>query len=126
MIKNKTPGSIINISSISSDLAMPDNPAYNSSKAGLIQLTKSMAVDLAKYQIRVNSICPGYTRTPLNSKSWKNKKLRLQRTKRTLMGRWASPNDYNEAVLFLLDNNRSSYMTGSNITIDGGWSAKGL
>lgn len=126
MIKNKTPGSIVNISSISSNLAMPDNPAYNSSKAGLIQLTKSLAVDLAKYKIRVNSICPGYTRTPLNSKSWKNKKLRLKRTKRTLLGRWALPNDYNEAVLFLLDNNRSSYMTGSNITIDGGWSAKGL
>ena len=126
MIKNKTQGSIINISSISSQLAMPNNPAYNSSKAGLTQLTKSLAVDFSKYQIRVNSICPGYTVTPLNSKSWKNKKLRLQRIKRTLLGRWALPDDYNEAVLFLMDKNKSSYMTGGNITIDGGWTAKGL
>ena len=126
MIKNNTPGSLVNIASISSDLAMPDNPAYNSSKAGLIQLTRSLAVDLAKYNIRANSISPGYTKTPLTIKSWNNKKLRLQRTKKTLLGKWASPDQYNEAVLFLIDKKKSSYMTGSNITIDGGWSAKGL
>ena len=126
MIKNNIPGSLVNISSISSDLAMPNNPAYNSSKAALIQLTRSLAVDLAKYKIRVNSISPGYTKTPLNAKSWKSKKLRLQRTKKTLLGKWAAPDDYNEAVLFLIDRKKSSYMTGSNITIDGGWSAKGM
>jgi len=126
MIKNNISGSLVNISSISSDLAMPNNPAYNSSKAALIQLTRSLAVDLAKYKIRVNSISPGYTKTPLNAKSWKNKKLRLQRTKKTLLGKWATPDDYNEAVLFLIDKKKSSYMTGSNITIDGGWSAKGM
>ena len=126
MIKKKISGSLVNISSISSNLAMPNNPAYNSSKAALIQLTRSLAVDLAKYKIRVNSISPGYTKTPLNAKSWKSKKLRLQRTKKTLLGKWATPDDYNEAVLFLLDKKKSSYMTGSNITIDGGWSAKGM
>lgn len=124
--KNKTKGSIINIASISGKIAMPNNPAYNASKAGLINLTKSLAVDLAKYKIRVNSISPGYTITPLNSKSWKDKSLRSIRTKKTLLKRWASPDEYNEAVLFLLDNSRSSYMTGSNITIDGGWTSKGL
>lgn len=126
MLKNKTRGSIINIASISGKIAMPNNPAYNVSKAGLLGLTKSLAVDLAKYKIRVNSISPGYTITPLNSKSWKDKKLRSLRTNKTSLQRWASPEEYNEAVLFLLDDSKSSYMTGSNITIDGGWTSKGL
>ncbi len=126
MLKNKTKGSIINIASISGKIAMPNNPAYNASKAGLLNLTKSLAVDLAKYKIRVNSISPGYTITSLNSKSWNDKKLRSIRTKKTLLKRWASPDEYNEAALFLLDNSRSSYMTGSNITIDGGWTSKGI
>ena len=126
MLKNKTKGSIINIASISGKIAMPNNPAYNASKAGLLNLTKSLAVDLAKYKIRVNSISPGYTITPLNSKSWHDKSLRSIRTKKTLLKRWASSDEYNEAVLFLLDNSKSSYMTGSNITIDGGWTSKGL
>jgi dihydroanticapsin dehydrogenase len=126
MLKNKTKGSIINIASISGKIAMPNNPAYNASKAGLLNLTKSLAVDLAKYKIRVNSISPGYTITSLNKKSWNNKSLRSIRTKKTLLKRWASPDEYNEAVLFLLDNKKSSYTTGTNITIDGGWTSKGL
>ena len=126
MLKNKTKGSIINIASISGKIAMPNNPAYNASKAGLLNLTKSLAVDLAKYKIRVNSISPGYTITSLNKKSWNNKSLRSIRTKKTSLKRWASPDEYNEAVLFLLDNKKSSYMTGANITIDGGWTSKGL
>ena len=84
MIKNKTPGSIVNISSISSNLAMPDNPAYNSSKAGLIQLTKSMAYDLGKHGIRANNLGPGYIRTTMTEKSWNDAKAHEERKNRTL------------------------------------------
>ena len=126
MIKNKYEGSIINISSISASVAMPNNPAYNASKAALSNLTKSLALDFAKYKIRVNTISPGYTNTPLNSNSWKNKKLRQKRSDKTSLQRWALPYEYNEAILFLIDKKKSSYMTGSNITIDGGWTSKGL
>jgi len=126
MIKQRTKGSIINITSISSEVAMPDNPAYNSSKAGLKHLTKSLAVDLSKYNIRVNNISPGYTKSSMNKKSWNNLALRKKRSKRNLMNRWADTNEYNEAVLFLIDNNKSSYMTGSDLIIDGGWTIKGL
>ncbi len=126
MIKQKTKGSIINITSISSEVAMPDNPAYNSSKAGLKHLTKSLAVDLSKYNIRVNNISPGYTKSPMNKKSWNNPTLRKKRSRRNLMNRWADTSEYNEAVLFLIDNDKSSYMTGSDLIIDGGWTIKGL
>ena len=124
MLKNKTKGSIINIASISGKIAMPNNPAYNASKAGLLNLTKSLAVDLAKYKIRVNSISPGYTITSLNKKVGIIKASDPLEQK-TSLKRWASPDEYNEAVLFLLDNKKSSYMTGANITIDGGWTSKG-
>lgn len=126
MIRQKTRGSIVNITSISSEVAMPDNPAYNSSKAGLKHLTKSLAVDLSKYHIRVNNISPGYTKSSMNRKSWNNLALRKKRSQRNLMNRWADTNEYNEAVLFLIDNNKSSYMTGSDLIIDGGWTIKGL
>ena len=84
MIKQRTKGSIINITSISSEVAMPDNPAYNSSKAGLKHLTKSLAVDLSKYNIRVNNISPGYTKSSMNKKSWNNLALRKKDPKETL------------------------------------------
>ena len=83
MIKQRTKGSIINITSISSEVAMPDNPAYNSSKAGLKHLTKSLAVDLSKYNIRVNNISPGYTKSSMNKKSWNNLALRKKDPKET-------------------------------------------
>jgi len=126
MIKKKIKGSIVNFTSISSELAMPDNPAYNASKAGLKHLTKSLAVDLSKHFIRVNNISPGYTKTDMNKKSWQDVSLRKKRSSRNLMNRWAEPNEYNEAVMFLLDNKKSSYITGSDIIIDGGWTIKGL
>lgn len=126
MILKKIKGSIINVTSISSDLPMPNASAYNVSKAGLKNLTKSLATDLATKGIRVNSLSPGYTKTPMTKKSWKNKKLRRLRTSRTLLNRWGEPNDYNEAILFLIDNNKAGYMTGSEIIIDGGWSIKGI
>ena len=127
-MKKQNDGVILNIGSISGLVSNIPQPqvAYNASKAGLLNLTKSLAVDLAKYKIRVNSISPGYTITSLNKKSWNNKSLRSIRTKKTSLKRWASPDEYNEAVLFLLDNKKSSYMTGANITIDGGWTSKGL
>lgn len=119
-------GSIINIASISGKQPMPNSTAYNVSKAGIINLSKSLALDFAKYKIRVNSISPGYVKTKMTSKSWKNKKMRLIRTNKTILKKWAEPSDMNEAILFLLDNKKSSYITGSNIIIDGGWLSKGF
>lgn len=126
MMRNNIAGSIINITSISADVAMPNSAAYNASKAGLKNLTKSLALDFARYSIRVNNLSPGYTKTAMTQKSWKNLTLRKIRTDKTMLKKWANPYDYNEAVLFLLDNSKSGHMTGSDIIIDGGWLSKGM
>jgi NAD(P)-dependent dehydrogenase (short-subunit alcohol dehydrogenase family) len=126
MIKNRINGSIVNVTSISADVAMPNSAAYNASKAGLKSLTKSLALDYGRYLIRVNNLSPGYTKTSMTQKSWKNLRLRKIRTDKTILKRWASPDDYNEAILFLLDNCKSGYMTGADIIIDGGWLSKGM
>ena len=125
LIKKKISGSIVNITSIGAELAFPNNPAYQSSKAGLKHLTKSMAYDLAKYNIRVNNLVPGYTKSGMNKKSWTNLKLRKERSKRSLLNRWAEPKEICNGILYLIDEN-SSFVTGTDLIIDGGWTTKGL
>ena len=116
-------GSIINITSLNSELAFPNNPAYVASKGGLKQLTKSLALDLGKYNIRVNNIGPGYIRTNMTKKGWKNNRKEIEN--RTILGRWGTPEDLIGAVVFLLSK-ASSYVTGQDIYVDGGYLAKGL
>ena len=125
LINKKTNGSIINITSIGAELAFPDNPAYQSSKAGLKHLTKSLSYDLAKYGIRANNIVPGYTKGGMNKKSWNNLSLRNKRSQKTMLKRWADPSEISNAVLFLISKN-SSYITGTDLIVDGGWTSKGL
>lgn len=118
-------GQIINITSIGSFIGFPENPAYLASKGGLRQLTKGLALDWGKYGIRVNSVAPGYTKTKMTLGSWNNNELRENRTDRTILGHWAEPEDIVGAVLFLASD-MSGYITGQDIVVDGGWSAKGL
>jgi len=122
--KSKEP-SIINITSLNAELAFPNNPAYVSSKSALAGLTRSMALDLGKYNIRVNSIAPGYIKTKMTGDSYKNTKKRQERTNRTILGRWGTPNDILGPLLFL-SSNASSYITGQSLLVDGGWKIKGL
>lgn len=125
LMKEHGKGSVINTTSICSERGLPDNPAYMASKGGLKLLTKSMAADLASHQIRVNAIGPGYFRTSMTSQSWADAERREARSARTLLGRWGVPEDLAGAVVFLASD-ASSYMTGQDIYIDGGWLAKGL
>jgi len=124
MIKQNS-GIIINITSINSELAFPDNPAYVTFKGALKQLTKSLALDLGKHGIRVNNVGPGYFKTKMTEKSWKDKKLRKLRSQRTVLGRWGEPKDL-AGLIICLCSNSSSYITGQDIYIDGGWLIKGL
>ena len=122
-VMKSTGGSIINITSLNAELAFPDNPAYIAFKGGLKQLSKSLALDLGKYNIRVNNIGPGYIRTNMTKKGWaQNRKLIEDRT---ILGRWGTPEDLVGTAIFLLSN-ASSYITGQDIYVDGGYLTKGL
>ncbi len=124
IMAKKNSGSIINITSLGAQLGFPSNPSYQISKAGLRQLTKALARDWAEYGIRSNNICPGYIKTSMTEKSFKDKKLKNQRTKNTLMKRWGEPEDLIGPSLFLVSD-ASSYITGTDIYVDGGWMANG-
>tara|TARA_B100000408_G_C10287547_1_gene218801 strand:- start:446 stop:1225 length:780 start_codon:yes stop_codon:yes gene_type:complete len=125
IMKKKKSGVIINITSINAEFAFPDNPSYQVTKAGLKQLTKSLALDLAKFGIRVNSVGPGYFRTSMTKKSWDNLKKRKKIRESTILKRWGVPKDL-EGVIVFLASDSSEYITGQDIYIDGGWSAKGI
>jgi len=118
-------GSIINITSLAAEQGFPDNVAYVASKGGLKQLTKAMAIDLANKNIRVNSIGPGYVKTKMTEKSWKDKKKKKNRSERIILARWAYPEDIANTCLFL-GSELSSYINGQEIYVDGGWLSKGL
>lgn len=118
-------GSIINITSINAELAFPDNPAYVTFKGALKQLSKALALDLAKYGVRVNCIGPGYFRTDMTKKSYADPVLHEERRRRTILGRWGEPDDLAGAVIFLASK-ASSYVTGADLYVDGGWLVKGL
>ena len=116
-------GSIINITSLNSELGFPNNPAYVAMKGGLKQLTKSLAVDLGKYNIRVNNVGPGYIKTNMTKHGWKNNRKEIE--DRTILGRWGEPEDLVGTIVFLLSS-ASSYITGQDIYVDGGYLTKGL
>ncbi len=123
VMKKQESGSIINITSLNSERAFPDNPAYIATKGGLKQLTKSLALDLGRYSIRVNNVGPGITKTDMNKLSWNNKVRRQERADKTILGRWAEPQEIAYPVLFLASD-ASCYITGQDIYVDGGWLCK--
>ncbi|MCD4729423.1 MAG: SDR family oxidoreductase [Bacteroidales bacterium] len=124
-MKKQQSGSIINITSLGAELGFPDNPSYVASKGGLKQLTKAMAFDLCKYNIRVNNICPGYFKTNMTQKSYNDPQLKKARDSRMLIRRWGEPSDLVGPCIFLASD-ASAYITGTDLVVDGGWIAKGL
>ncbi len=117
-------GSIINVTSLGASLGFPNNPAYQASKAALAALTRSIALDYGP-RVRCNNLQPGYFKTSMTDQSWNNLISRMERTNRTMLGRWGEPSDLAGAVVFLASD-ASSYMTGSDLVVDGGWTSRGL
>lgn len=113
-------GNIINISSMSGLIVNRPQPQihYNASKAGVIMLTKSLAAEWAKYNIRVNAIVPGYMRTPLVDKVFP--KYGKEWSSLTPMGRLGDPSEIKGPALFLASK-ASSFVTGSVLVMDGGY-----
>lgn len=124
MVKRKR-GSIINITSLNDQLAFEKNAPYMTSKAALGALTRSIALDYGRFGIRANNICPGYIKTSMTKASWDHPAKRERRQERTMLGRWGVPSDLAGAVVWLASD-ASAYVTGADIRVDGGWSAKGL
>jgi len=127
IIKNmkKKGGSIINITSLNSELGFSKNPGYVSSKGALKMLTKSFCIDYAKYNIRINNLGPGYIKTNMTRKKFLNLRDRKMRVDRIPLGRYGNPEDLIGPVIFLMSE-ASSYMTGQDLYIDGGFLAKGI
>jgi NAD(P)-dependent dehydrogenase (short-subunit alcohol dehydrogenase family) len=124
-MKKAGTGSIINITSLNSELAFPDNPSYVAFKGALKQLTKSIALDFGEHNIRANNLGPGYIKTKMTEKSWRNEKSNEARKNKTALKRWGHPEDLVGAAIFLASN-ASNYVTGQDIYVDGGWLIKGL
>jgi len=124
-MKKQKSGSIINVTSINSKLAFPNNPAYIASKGGLRMLTKSLAKDWGKYGIRINNLAPGYFVTDMNKKTYANKNKRKSRAEKTMLKRWGKLNDLLGPCIFLASD-ASDYVTGIDLFVDGGWVSNGL
>ncbi len=116
-------GSIINISTTAGMNGVPRAPAYCASKAGIILLTKSLALEWAKYNIRVNAIAPHYLETGLTEGLRSSDKVYEGLIRQIPMGRFGRPKEIIGAIL-LLSSPASSYMTGSIIVVDGGFLAQ--
>ncbi len=122
IMASQNSGSIVNISSLGAELAFPNNPSYQISKAGLRQLTKAIAKDWGEVGIRANNICPGYIRTEMTAQSYADEELNNQRKDQMIIKRWGEPEDLIAPTIFLISD-ASSYITGTDIYVDGGWKA---
>lgn len=120
-MKAQSYGRIVNISSIWSIVSKEKRIVYSISKTGLNGLTKSSAVELAKYNILVNSVCPGYVNTELTFKNNTSKDIEKV-IKNIPLCRLAEPEEISELVFFL-SSNKNSYVTGQIIAIDGGYTS---
>ena len=120
--KNKG-GSIINISSQLGKVGAPLRSVYNMTKFGIEGLTKGMGVELAKKNIRVNSVAPTFVETPMVKNFFKNKKFKKLALGNIPLGKAATESDVATTVCFLASS-ASSMITGTSIIIDGGWTAQ--
>jgi len=111
-------GRVINVASIAAHTGRPDRVAYCAAKAGVLGLTRAMAMDLRGRNICVTAITPGSIATPLNSEAATSKTTDWG--SETVAGRWGQPEDIANAAVFLASD-ESSYITGSEICVEGGW-----
>ena len=116
---NTSPGAIVNMSSVDAWFGLPDHAAYSVSKGGIAQLTKSMAIALAPYGIRVNAVGPGSIATPMLDEVIKDKAFRTKVLSRTPLGRFGKPEEI-AAIVAWLASDEASYVTGTTVYADGG------
>ena len=111
-------GAIVNTASMYGWVGSPGSAAYNAAKGGVVNLTRSLALEYAEQNIRVNALCPGFIDTPIIPEESK-----LALAAATPVKRLGKAEEMAKAVLFLASDD-SSYMTGNNLTVDGGYTAQ--
>jgi len=121
-IATKKGGSILFTASLMSEASRPTTAAYTASKGGVRQLVKALAVDWAKHGIRVNGIGPGYVKTDLTRALHEDPEFSAWVKKRCPLGRWATPEDFAGAAVFLASD-AASFIAGQVLYVDGGWLA---
>jgi NAD(P)-dependent dehydrogenase (short-subunit alcohol dehydrogenase family) len=122
-MKERGWGRIIHISSVFGAVSRAERNAYSASKAGLIGLTHSMALELAPHGVTVNAILPGIFETPLTLTMHHDQARRQWFTDRVPMGRWGRPEEL-DGALVLLASEAGAYITGTCLAVDGGWLAQ--
>ncbi len=121
--RGKIGGSIVNMSSQMGHVSGPKRSVYSMTKFGMEGLTKGMALELAPYNIRVNTICPTFVVTPMTKKFLKDKKFKKDMLGNIALGRFAEMNEIASAVVFMASD-AASMITGTSLLVDGGWTAK--
>jgi NAD(P)-dependent dehydrogenase (short-subunit alcohol dehydrogenase family) len=115
-------GVIVNVASAAATVALPGRSPYGASKAGLLQLTRTLAVEYAGSGIRVNAVCPGWVDTPMVRWRLERPEAAEEVLRLVPMGRVARPEEVAAAVLFLASD-AARYVTGHALVVDGGWTA---
>ena len=122
LIKSKKTGSLINISSQMGHVGGIDRAVYSASKHAVEGFTKAMAIEWGPHQIRINTICPTFIRTPLTQSTFDNPDRKEWIESKIKIGRIGEVEDIMGAVIFLASD-ASSMVTGSALMVDGGWTA---
>ena len=121
--RKKIGGSIVNMSSQMGHVSGPKRSVYSMNKFGVEGLTKGMALELAKFNIRVNAIAPTFVVTPMTKKFLKDKKFKRDMLNSIPLGRFAEMSEISSAVVFLASD-AASMITGTSLLVDGGWTAR--
>ena len=112
-------GSIVNVASIAGFTASPGLAAYGAAKAGVIALTRTLAVEAAPHGVRVNCLAPGWVRTELTRRMWSDPETSRALVAQIPLGRWADVEEL-AGPLLLLASDAGSYITGATLVVDGG------
>lgn len=119
-------GSVVNIASVAGLRGVADRAAYNTTKHGLIGLTRTLAVEWGARGVRVNAVCPGWVKTGMDVESQAGGHYAdADITDHVPLGRFAHPDDIAQAVAFLADPAKSGFVNGVALPVDGGWTADG-